>query len=139
MRKFLAVFLAFFIGTSLFSEIITSEKFTYSIDFPEGYEILDMEEDETTVIFKNKYLNAHALIRVWPDSKFKSATEALKDTLSRLKADADYSEAIWRRQKCSISSFKSTLLLPDENAQGWGDCIPLPQKNLTVHQKIMRI
>ena len=88
----------------------------------------DMEEDETTVIFKNKYLNAHALIRVWPDSKFKSATEALKDTLSRLKADADYSEAIWRRQKCSISSFKSTLLLPDENAQGWGACIPLPQK-----------
>ena len=128
MRKFSIIFLLYLICFSAFAEIITSEKFSYSIDFPEGYEILDMEQDETTVIFKNKYLQAHALIRVWPESKFKSADAALKDTLSRIKATADYSEAIWRRQKCSIASFESTLLLPDEAAQGWGACIPLPQK-----------
>ena len=88
-----------------------------------------MEEDETTVIFKNKYLQAHALIRVWPVSQFKSADEAMKNTLSRLKSKADYSECMWRRQRCSISSFESSLLFPDnQEAQGWGACIPLPQK-----------
>ncbi len=128
MRKILSFLIALFISGSLFAEIITSEKFSYSVDFPEGYEILDMEADETTVIFKNKYLAAHALIRVWPDSKFKSSDEALKDTLGRLKARGDFSQALWRRQKCSISSFESPLLLPDENAKGWAACIPLPQK-----------
>ena len=128
MRKISIIFLLYLITFSAFAEIITSEKFTYSIDFPEGYEITDMEKDETTVIFKNKYLLTHALIRVWPESKFKSADAALKDTLARIKATADYSDAIWRRQKCSIASFESPLLLPDGAAKGWGACIPLPQK-----------
>ena len=128
MRKISIIFLLYLITFSAFAEIITSEKFTYSIDFPEGYEITDMEKDETTVIFKNKYLLAHALIRVWPESKFKSADAALKDTLARIKATADYSDAIWRRQKCSIASFESPLLLSDGAAKGWGACIPLPQK-----------
>ncbi|MCR4822178.1 MAG: hypothetical protein K5873_04825 [Treponema sp.] len=128
MKKKFSLITLLFISFSLFGEIITSEKFSYSIDFPEGYEITDMEEDETTVIFKNKYLNAHALIKVWPDSKYKSAEEALKSTLDRLKATAEYSQAIWRRQKCSLSLFESGLLLPDENAQGWAAAIPLPQK-----------
>ncbi|MBQ4378021.1 MAG: hypothetical protein II821_02345 [Treponema sp.] len=128
MRKFSIIFFLYLTFFPVFSEIITSEKFSYSIDFPEGYEITDMETDETTVIFKNKYLAAHALIRVWPDSKFKSADEALKDTLKRLNATADYSEAVWRRQKCSIASFESPLLFPDGAAKGWGACIPLPQK-----------
>ena len=128
MRKFSIIFFLYLTFFPVFSEIITSEKFSYSIDFPEGYEITDMETDETTVIFRNKYLAAHALIRVWPDSKFKSADEALKDTLKRLNATADYSEAVWRRQKCSIASFESPLLFPDGAAKGWGACIPLPQK-----------
>lgn len=129
MRKFLLFFAAlFFLYFPAFSEIITSEKFNYSIDFPEGYQIEDMEKDETTVIFKNKYLAAHALIRVWPQDKFKSADAALKDTLGRLKAKADYSGAVWRRQKCSIASFESPLFFPDGPAKGWGACIPLPKK-----------
>lgn len=129
MKKNLILFLLYLICFSAFADIITSEKFSYSIDFPEGYEISDMEKDETTVIFKNKYLAAHALIRVWPQDKFKSADAALKDTLTRLKAKADYSEAVWRRQKCSIASFESPLLLPNnESSKGWGVCIPLPQK-----------
>ena len=128
MRKISIICLLYLISFSAFGEIITSEKFTYSIDFPEGYEITDMEKDETTVIFKNKYLLAHALIRVWPESKFKSADAALKDTLARIKATADYSDAIWRRQKCSIASFESPLLLPEGTSKGWGACIPLPQK-----------
>ena len=128
MRKFLFLICGFFLSFSAFSEIITSEKFNYSIDFPEGYEITDMEQDETTVIFKNKYLAAHALIKVWENSKFPSSMEAIKDTLSRVKASPDFSECVWRRQKCTIATFESPLLLPDEAAKGWSVCIPLPQK-----------
>lgn len=109
-------------------EIITSGKFDYSIDFPEGYQITDMEEDETTVILKNKYLDAHALIRVWEDGRFGSADEALRDTLSRLEATADYTQCVWRRQRCSTAVFESRMLLPGAEAGGWGACIPLPRR-----------
>lgn len=129
MKKFFFLLCGFLLSVSAFSEIITSEKFNYSIDFPEGYVITDMESDETTVIFKNKYLQAHALIRVWPNSQFKSSDEALKNTLSRIKATSDYSHAIWRRQKCAVATFESPLLFPDNTpAAGWAACIPLPQQ-----------
>lgn len=128
MKKIFLLLFGFFLLAPAFSEIITSEKFNYSIDFPEGYQIEDMEQDETTVIFKNKYLDAHALIKVWENSKFSTSSEAIKDTLSRVKAVSDFSECVWRRQKCTIASFESPLLLPDAEAKGWAACIPLPQK-----------
>lgn len=129
MKKFLFVLFSVFFSVSVFAEIIISEKFNYSIDFPEGYEILDMESDETTVIFKNRYLDAHALIKVWENAKFASANEALKDTLSRIKATTDFSECMWRRQKCAIATLESALLLDGQTpASGWAACIPLPQK-----------
>ena len=129
MRKVFFFICGLLLSFSAFSKIITSDKFNYSIDFPEGFQILDMEKDETTVIFKNKYLDVHALIKVWENSKFSSANEAIKNTLSRIKATTDFSECVWRRQKCTIATFESTLLFPENTpASGWGACIPLPQK-----------
>lgn len=95
---------------------------------PEGFEITDMEPDETTVMFKSKYLNVNALAKIWPKSKFKSAKEALSNTLTRLSAQSDFSECIWRRQKCAVASFSSPALL-EETAAGWAISVPLPQKD----------
>lgn len=130
MKKILRLFtfILFFFGISnIYASLITSEKFNYTIDMPEASEIMDMEQDETTVIFKNKYLEAYTLIKVWPDSKFKSAKESLTDTFTRLGAESEFSECIWRRQRCAIATFSSNKLL-DENAKGWAVSIPLPQK-----------
>lgn len=130
MKKILRLFtfIFFFFGISnIYASLITSEKFNYTIDMPEASEIMDMEQDETTVIFKNKYLEAYTLIKVWPDSKFKSAKESLTDTFTRLGAESEFSECIWRRQRCAIATFSSNKLL-DENAKGWAVSIPLPQK-----------
>lgn len=126
LRVFAFVFV--FLGFSrVHASLITSEKFNYTIDMPEGFEITDMESDETTVIFKSKYLECYALVKVWPESKFTSSKEALTDTFTRLSASSDFSECIWRRQRCAIASFSSSKLL-DENAKGWAVCAPLPQK-----------
>lgn len=130
MKKILRLFtfIFFFFGISnIYASLITSEKFNYTIDMPEASEIMDMEQDETTVIFKNKYLEAYTLIKVWPDSKFTSAKESLTDTFTRLGAESEFSECIWRRQRCAIATFSSNKLL-DENAKGWAVSIPLPQK-----------
>lgn len=122
-----AIFLFLFGFSKVYASLITSEKFSYTIDMPEGFEITDMEADETTVIFKSKYLECYSLVKVWPESKFSSSKEALTDTFSRLSARSDFSECIWRRQRCAIASFSSAKLL-DENAKGWAVCVPLPQK-----------
>lgn len=125
-RIFILVF--FFFGfENLYASLITSQKFNYTIDMPEGFEITDMEEDETTVMFKSKYLQANALVKIWPETKFKSAKEALQDTFTRLRAQSDFSECMWRRQRCAVASFSSPSLL-EENAKGWAVAVPLPQK-----------
>lgn len=125
-RIFILVF--FFLGFgNLHASLITSQKFNYTIDMPEGFEITDMESDETTVMFKSKYLQVSALVKIWPDSKFKNAKEALSDTFNRLSAQSDFLECIWRRQRCAAASFSSPSLL-EENAKGWAVSIPLPQK-----------
>ncbi len=126
LRIFLFFFLAFNFS-SLYANLVTSQKFNYTLDLPEGFEITDMEEDETSVIFKSRYLEAYALSKIWENSRFSSAKEALFETLSKLKSESEFSECIWRRQKCAIASFSSDCLL-DENARGWGISVPLPQK-----------
>ncbi|MBQ0051506.1 MAG: hypothetical protein KBT11_05515 [Treponema sp.] len=126
-RIFSSILIFFFLIFSLHANLITSEKFSYTLDMPEGFEISDMEQDETSVIFKNKYLDVSVLIKVWPNSKFSDSMTALKDTLTRLKANSEYSQAMWRRQKCTIASFDSPSLL-EGIAKGWACSIPLPQK-----------
>lgn len=134
MRKIFVFIFSVLLPLTAFPELVTSERFSYSIDFPEGYEIIDMEDDETTVILKNKYLNVLALIKVWENSKYPSSMDAMRSTMSRINASSDYSECIWRRQKCAVAAFDSPLLLPGEQSRGWAACIPLPQKkgHLTV-------
>lgn len=118
--------LLIFFVRPLVSEIITSEQFGYSIDFPEGYEITDMEGDETAVILKNKYLDAYSLIRIWKNDTARTARGALERTLSRLGAAADYSECVWHRQKCAVASFSSSALL-GTRASGVAAAVPLVQ------------
>lgn len=128
MKRFsFFLFLTFIFLSFSHANLITSEKFNYTLDLPEGFEITDMETDETTVIFKNKYLEVYVLIKVWQDSRFTSSMESLKDTLTRLKASTEYSQCTWRRQDCTLSTFTSPSLL-ESNAKGWASGIPLPQK-----------
>ncbi len=129
-KNFLRIFLffcIFFNFSALYANLVTSQKFSYTLDLPEGFEITAMEADETSVIFKSKYLEAYALSKVWENSRFSSAKDALSQTLSKLKSESEFSECLWRRQKCAIASFSSHSLL-DENAKGWGISVPLPQK-----------
>ena len=65
MRKILSVLLVIFSISPVFAFLAGSEKYGYAIDFPEGFEITDMAEDESSIVFRNKYLEAETLIRVW--------------------------------------------------------------------------
>ena len=119
-------FLSSAVVTNAFAFLATSEKYNYSIDFPEGYEIEDMAEDESSIMFKNKYLEAHTLIRVWEADRFKDSEEAMKLTMTRLESDASYQKTSWRRQDAVITSFSSPLLISGSMAAGWGLTVKLP-------------
>ena len=106
--------------------LATSEKYGYSIDFPEGYRISDMTEDESSIMFDSAYLEAHALIRVWEAERFAGSEEAMRLAMTRLEADAAYQGTVWRRQEATLASFSSPLLIPGEMAAGWGLTVPLP-------------
>lgn len=124
-RLFLTLLVAFF-SSSAFAFLAGSEKFGYSIDFPEGFEITQMENNESSIIFNCKYLEVETLIRVWGKERFKDSEEAMKNTMTKLEAGADFQETTWRRQNGTIAQFKSPLLIPGEMATGWGFTISLP-------------
>ncbi|MBR0031072.1 MAG: hypothetical protein IJP61_02110 [Treponema sp.] len=125
-KLFFVIFLSAAVYTQAFAFLASSEKYNYSIDFPEGFEIAEMEEDESSILFACKYLEAKTLIRVWEKDKFKNSDEAMKHTMTRLEADASYQGTTWRKQEASIAMFSSPLLLAGEMASGWGFTVALP-------------
>ncbi len=126
-KIFLTILLTLIFASTSTAELITSQKFSYSIDFPEGFEISDMEEDETTVLFKHTILSVEALIKVWPQEIFEDSLKAMEGTMKKLDATFDTSEVVWRNRKCTVASFSSSKL-SQEKCDGWGVSIPLTEK-----------
>ncbi|WP_191016115.1 hypothetical protein [Treponema zioleckii] len=126
-KIFIFLFLVFSFGFA-HAELVTSDEFGYSIDFPEGFEIQDMSEDQTIVVFSHSSLNLDVLLRAWPEGQFKNAKEAMNDTMKRLGAEFDTSEVEWRKQKCVVTNFKSAKLSERGISIGWGAGVPVPEK-----------
>ncbi len=95
-----------------------------TIDFPEGYYVAASADGGSSYQMQNRILPITLLIKSYPKGKFyKSPEEALKDNLSRLKAQSNQENFLWRRQKCSFASFKNNL---GQNASGYGAAVELP-------------
>lgn len=111
---------------SLFAELVTSEKFSYSIDFPEGFLLLDGTEDETSLLFKHQVLAVNAFIRVWPQSSFKDSKTASVETMKKLSAKIeDSSDFMWRGKTCTLSKFSMKNAAYNETQNGWSLATPL--------------
>lgn len=126
MKKFFRLFtfvLFLSASSSLHAYLITSQNFNYTLDMPEGFEITDMESDESAVLFKSRYLDAYAIAKVLPSPSFSSAKDALADVFSKLRASSEFSQTVWKRRTCAIASFTSPALLSEE-ARGWAVCVP---------------
>ena len=126
-RILFSFFLIFsFIVLHAAGECVSSQKFGYMIDFPEGAQIEDMTEDESIVLMSHKYFKLKTLLRVWPADKYVTSSDALKDSMKKLGAECETTDCIWHRQNCTIAMF--TGAIEGTQSSGWAEVIPLPEK-----------
>lgn len=128
MKKLLLLLPLIFIFTvnSLFAELVSSEKFSYSIDFPEGFQLLDGTDDETSLLFKHQILAVNAFIRIWPKSTYKDSENATTETMKKLSAKIqDTSNFTWRGKTCTLSKFSMKNAAYKDTQDGWSLAAPL--------------
>ncbi len=130
-RKITAFCATIFISVFASAEIVTSDIFGYSLDVPEGFEILDMTENQDSVQFQQKYFPATIILCVYKSSEQKDAQTALSFALSRLGAKEKTSSLTWHRLPCAVSEFvieNQTEAFGNEKQRGYAASIPLPAK-----------
>jgi hypothetical protein len=123
---FIAITLLLF--TPLNAEVISSDIYGYSIDFPEGFSIADCTQDERSVLFEHTMVPVQAVIRVWPSDSTKNSADCLNSTLKKLSASGEVSEVRWRNRDCSLSKISVPQNVLGQEMQGWAVCIPLPSE-----------
>ena len=131
-KQFLkAIFYSVFFTFKIFflhAELISSDVFNYSIDFPEGFSIADCSQDERAVLFEHTLLPVQTAIRVWPKSDFKSSEACLSSTLKKISGIGEITSLKWRNQDCALSQISIPENILGTSMSGWATCIPLPQK-----------
>lgn len=132
MKKYIknCLFILFFtFSLYLNAEVVSSSKFEYTIDFPEGFFIEDMSKDERSILFKNNFFPIQAIIRIWESDIFLNAKENLKYTMEKLNAEGEIAETKWRNQSCAISQISIKKNSFNENMKGWAISVPLHSKD----------
>ncbi len=127
-RRFLLVFCILLIGSSAFADYLVSESYGYTIDFPEGFDVLDGEEDGSSALLQHTILPVQAVLRVWDAGAYKDARAALEATCSRLGAAGEVTAVRWRNQDCALTQFTMQNAAVTGTQSGWGAAYTLSQK-----------
>lgn len=127
MRRFFSFAFVFALAVCAASaELMTSAKFGYTIDLPEGFVMVDGTEDESMFQFASEIVPVQVLINA--SSAPKSAEEFLKSNLKKLGAtlkSGKVDTVNWRRRKASVASFTMQNAVFSEMQQGVSACVPL--------------
>lgn len=125
-RAFLCVFLSIFVFIqSTNAELVSSDKFGWTIDFPEYFILEDATEDERSALFSNQIVPVQVVIRVYEQSRYNDAASALKSTLLKLSASAQDAEIKWRNRDCALAQFTIPQNVLGTSQKGWAVSIPL--------------
>ena len=120
MRRFFCFTLFFFLSLfSIFAELMSSAKFGYTIDLPEGFVMVDGTEDESMFQFASEIVPVQVLLNV--SSSQKNEEAFLKANLKKLGAvlkGEKIDSVSWRRRKAYLASFTMQNQVFTEVQQG---------------------
>jgi len=126
VRKVLLILLiACFWIAPFFGESITDNNFEYSMDIPEGYNIVDYSEDGMSYMLTHPNNNVSLIVKINKEEKSNSA-KVLKQNFGKLNAKGAVDSFYWNEAETAISLFSMTL---DDNYDGWSVCAPLKQND----------
>ena len=121
----LIVFLFSFLNLSVFAEYLSSEKFGYTIDLPDGFYVSD--SNETGYFLESDFIPIEIIINVYDGTRFKSTKECLEYSSSKLQGEIQIEDFIWRNRQTSLGSMN--FYFNNVLCDSWALCVNLPDKN----------
>ncbi len=126
MKGLAAAFILAIIALPAWADFLTSEKYGYAIDFPEGFNVISGEEDGSSALIQHSFMPVSAMLKVWPAENYKDAKTALTDTYTKLSATGETASFTWRNQNCVIGQFSMENTAVKGKQSGWACAVPLP-------------
>ena len=112
----------------LSAEEVIDNDYGWSLDVPEGFKVAGYTPDGMSYQFKHDRLPVDLVMKLYPDSIYPEAIDALDGTLKKLSATTDNIDSFtWRYTNCAICQFE-TKILSQKGSNGWGVSVTLPEK-----------
>lgn len=115
-----------FLSSEIYSEILTSPTWGFSVDLPEGFVLADSTGNDS-FLFQHKNISVQVILRAFKKERYATTTIAMDYVMKQLSATYDTDTTDWRNTTTVISSFDMTL--NGESLSGWGVCSELPDSD----------
>lgn len=127
MKKISAFFISLFLFcTFLSAEIMADRKLNYSLDIPEGFNVVQADEEHNSYHFEHPNIPVQFILKVY-EKENSSSFDILETAMTKLGAKASYDQVSWESLACTVSSFDMKLAGSDYS--GWAECAPLEKEN----------
>lgn len=109
MKKlFITIVLILSVFTAgLFAEELIDEKYGYSLDLPEGFELNSSSDDGLSFLFTHPSMPVELILRIYEGEL--STGDALTTVLSKLSAQFETDIFMWGSKECAASTFSMNL------------------------------
>lgn len=126
-RKFSILFCLFFIFTlsPFFANTYKDEVMGFTLDMPEGYEVIDASSDGKSYHFLHPNIPVNLIIKLSEEKSISTPQDSLQFNLDKLKASCQIDSFNWSGKQVAISTFEMTV---GEQFSGWAVCTPTLKK-----------
>ncbi len=129
MKRTLLICILFFsIFYRMFADVIYSPDWDYSLDLPEGFLIVD-QQDNARFKLQHSSLPIELLILSYENGRYEDARSTMTDVFTKLQGEFDIAEVEWRNQIQAIGFFSSNMNNVVQN--GWAVSVVLPENRGT--------
>ena len=94
------------------------------VDLPEGFK-LESSAGDSSFQLQSTIAPVHAIIKIFPASKYSGTEKAMKDTVSKLGLNADVDTFKWRNNDTAMAMFSGNIL--GVSSQGYGAAAVIPE------------
>lgn len=122
MKKLAVFLMALFITSQIFADIMSDRKRNFSLDIPEGFNVIQADEEHNSYHFQHPDIPVQFILKIYEDEKGNSSS-VLETAMNKLNAESSFAEVCWENLDCSITNFDMNLGGTDYS--GWAECAPL--------------
>lgn len=125
MKKLTAFLIFLLTLTGLFADVMADRSRNYSLDIPEGFNVVQADEEHNSYHFQHPNIPVQFILKVY-EKENSSAFDILETAMTKLGAKASYDKVMWENLECSVSSFGMSLA--GLSYSGWAECAPLEKE-----------